>query len=592
MIGGAADDLFIFSANGVQFANGNGTLDGNGGVNTIDYAAYTNPVSVNLALGTATGTSGISNFRDVIGGSGGDTLIGDGQDNILRGNGGNDSIDGGAGVDTLDESNAAVSINVDLSTTAPQNSGRGTVTYQNLEYVLTGSGNDLITSSSANNILRGGAGDDTYRFKDGWGADTVVDTAGSDTIDFVLANNGVTFNPASSEVVNGANNVTYLGIESLAGSSGDDTFNIVGALTHTLRGGAGNDAFVFADGATLTGTVDGQSGTDTLNFSNLQSPISVALTSVGSTDGFNGTDAAISGGFSNVDNLIGTSGSDTLNVSTATNTWKFEVGNLKLEVGSNSLTFSNFDTLNGSTGADTFAFADGADFVGTIDGKGGTDTLDFSAYLTGRNVVLTSVGVVDGFNLTVANISATFLNINTLIGSSATDSLTGLTSGAWAINGITNTYLQTNTLAFSAIENLIGGSGADTFAFANGATLENGNGTLNGGGGTDVIDYAAYLVGVIVNLATGSATGTNGISNIENVIGGAGADDITSDSNNNELTGNGGDDIFRFLSGWGETSSTSWRAVARMRSTSHRCQLRSRLPSVLQASRFLTIRTR
>ena len=457
LIGGAADDLFIFSANGVQFANGTGTLDGNGGVNTIDYAAYTNPVSVNLALGTATGTSGIFNFRDVIGGSGGDTLIGDGQDNILRGNGGNDSIDGGAGMDTLDESNAAVSINVDLSTTAPQNSGRGTVTYQNLEYVLTGSGNDLITSSIANNILRGGAGDDTYRFKDGWGADTVVDTAGSDTIDFVLANNGVTFNPASSEVVNGANNVTYLGIESLAGSSGDDTFNIVGALTHTLRGGAGNDAFVFADGATLTGTVDGQSGTDTLNFSNLQSPISVALTSVGSTDGFNGTDAAISGGFSNVDNLIGTSGSDTLNVSTATNTWKFEVGNLKLEVGSNSLTFSNFDTLNGSMGADTFAFANGADFVGTIDGKGGTDTLDFSAYLTGRDFVLTSVGVVDGFNLTVANISATFLNINTLIGSSATDSLTGLTSGAWAINGITNTYLQTNTLAFSAIENLIGG---------------------------------------------------------------------------------------------------------------------------------------
>ena len=76
-------------------------------------------------------------------------------------------------------------------------------------------------------------------------------------------------------MVNGANNVTYLGIESLVGSSGDDTFNIVGALTHTLRGGAGNDTFVFADGATLTGTVDGQSGTDTLNFSNLnlQSPL-------------------------------------------------------------------------------------------------------------------------------------------------------------------------------------------------------------------------------------------------------------------------------------------------------------------------------
>ena len=115
LIGGAADDLFIFSANGVQFANGSGTLDGNGGVNTIDYAAYTNPVSVNLALGPAAAQAASSTSRDVIGGSGGGYI-----DRRFAGQyparqrRQRLSIDGGAGVDTLDESNAAVSINVDL----------------------------------------------------------------------------------------------------------------------------------------------------------------------------------------------------------------------------------------------------------------------------------------------------------------------------------------------------------------------------------------------------------------------------------------------------------------------------------------------
>ena len=33
-------------------------------------------------------------------------------------------------------------------------------------------------------MLSGGAGDDTYKFNNGWGADTVTDSAGNDTLDF------------------------------------------------------------------------------------------------------------------------------------------------------------------------------------------------------------------------------------------------------------------------------------------------------------------------------------------------------------------------------------------------------------------------
>src|SRR6185295_13928030 len=60
--------------------------------------------SVALAslLGTATGTAGISNLENAIGGSANDTLTGSAAANQLTGNNGNDVIQGRAGNDTLD----------------------------------------------------------------------------------------------------------------------------------------------------------------------------------------------------------------------------------------------------------------------------------------------------------------------------------------------------------------------------------------------------------------------------------------------------------------------------------------------------------
>jgi Ca2+-binding RTX toxin-like protein len=96
LVGGPGDDIFVFS-HGVAFG---GTLDGGGGVNTLDYSAYTTGVNVNLASGTAMGTSGISNIQNVIGGAGADTLTGDAQDNVFTGGPGKDTITGGGDLDT------------------------------------------------------------------------------------------------------------------------------------------------------------------------------------------------------------------------------------------------------------------------------------------------------------------------------------------------------------------------------------------------------------------------------------------------------------------------------------------------------------
>ena len=146
----------------------------------------------------------------------------------------------------------------------------------------------------------------------------------------------------------------------------------------------------------------GGSGDDQLLFTNYSTAITASLTSIGSLDGFAGNVTGI-GTFDNINRVVGsTSTTDTLTGANLSNAWTLEVGSWKLEVGSNALIVSAIETVNGGTGADTFTFTDGAMFNGTLNGGAGNDQLLFTNYSTARNVVLTSVGAVDGFNGTEA----------------------------------------------------------------------------------------------------------------------------------------------------------------------------------------------
>ncbi len=160
------------------------TMDGGAGVDMLSYFYFANSygaampqstgVFVNLATNTAFGGHAegdvISNFENVRGSAGSDTLIGSNGDNTLEGYTGNDTIDGAGGRDTLwgDSGNDVI---------------RG------------GSGDDFIAGGSDNDTLTGGTGADMFFFNilDPYapGVDRIMDFEhGVDRIRFDIEGNG------------------------------------------------------------------------------------------------------------------------------------------------------------------------------------------------------------------------------------------------------------------------------------------------------------------------------------------------------------------------------------------------------------------
>ncbi|WP_419797719.1 MAG: S8 family serine peptidase [Terasakiella sp.] len=105
-----ADDIYVYTEefNQIYSAGRSSIQDTNGGTDTLNAAAITSNLTINLNAGTtstideqsvqiATGTI----IENAFGGDGNDTLIGNDQSNTLSGGRGNDTISGGQGVDYL-----------------------------------------------------------------------------------------------------------------------------------------------------------------------------------------------------------------------------------------------------------------------------------------------------------------------------------------------------------------------------------------------------------------------------------------------------------------------------------------------------------
>ncbi len=302
---------------------------------------------------------------------------------------------------------------------------------------------------------------------------------------------------------------------------------------HHLTGNAMNDRFDF-NGGSVSGNIDGRAGINTLDYSSLTAPISVAL-SAQNLAGFRSTNAGaprIGGRFDNINSLIGSGGTDTLTGNNDTATWEIDgtnqyqgarfnfssienliggrgadtfnisadhTGNISGGLGADTFNIRADHTgnISGGLGADRFVFNRDAVVTGRIDGNGGSDSLDFSGYDSTQMLTVTGAGSIDGSQGTVTggavdSIVATapdFDNINSFVGGMLVAPnvdtiwlLTGADSGTFGATG-------TETV-FSDVTMLSGGTSADTFIFRNGTTntFTNIDGGAAGENNTLIID--------------------------------------------------------------------------------------------------------
>jgi hypothetical protein len=211
------------------------------------------------------------------------------------------------------------------------------------------------------------------------------------------------------------------------------------------------------------------------------------------------------------------------------------------------VSFTAMRDLIGGSGENVFTLAPGGSIPGTIIGGSGVNVLDYKP-LTGPVHVNLQTQAASNLN---GGAAGGFRNIGEFIGSaSAADTLIGPNlNTTWTISGANSGSVTTSAtrFAFFGFENLMGGSGVDTFRFLNSGSLA---GTLNGGGAPlhegNWLDYSALTTPVAVNLQTGSATNVHSgaagaVTNIQNVIGSAsGANNLTGDSQGNILIGGSG----------------------------------------------------
>ncbi|MGX9353360.1 M10 family metallopeptidase C-terminal domain-containing protein (plasmid) [Shimia sp. W99] len=571
LLGGAGDDTLIGGSgvDSVDAGDGNDVIENNGGefiddidggagIDTLDMSGYVfNFLTANLGAGTYTvgggaGTQILINVENVIGmnsndiisgssganrlegnngndtilgGGGGDTILGGDGNDVILGGFGIDSMDGGAGVDTVDFSHTASGGVFDLGAGTAAFGG-ASETMTNFENLIGTSGNDSISGTSGANRLEGNNGNDTILGGDGndvilggFGIDSMDGGAGVDTVDFSHTPSGGVFDLGAGTANFSGVSETMTNFENLIGTSGNDSISGTSGANRlegnngndTILGGGGGDTILGGDGndVILGGfgidSMDGGAGVDTVDFSHTASG---GVFDLGAgTAAFGGASETMT----NFENLIGTSGNDSISGTSGANRLEGNNGN---------------DTILGGDGNDVILGGFGID---SMDGGAGVDTVDFSHTPSG--------GVFDlgAGTANFSGVSETMTNFENLIGTSGNDSISG-TSGANRLEGNNGN------------DTILGGGGGDTILGGDGNDVILGGfgiDSMDGGAGVDTVDFSHTASGGVFDLGAGTAAfggASETMTNFENLIGTSGNDSISGTSGANRLEGNNGND--------------------------------------------------
>ena len=487
--GGSGDDTFATLPTGSV-----ARIEGGGGRNWLDYSAFDAPVSVNLKGQVGTGVSSLVSITAVRGGRGSDQLIGNGGHELLIGGDGDDTLNGGDGNDTLTGGQGRDVLTGGAGLDCVTETRDADMTLTNSSLSFGGVSEDtLLTVEKA--FLSGGGSANVFDATAFTGQTTLIGEGGNDTL------------------TGGS------GVDNLEGGAGDDRLSGRGG-NDSLRGGAGDDVL---DDSVVGASLNGGAGTDTLRVTGSFAMTLATMKAIAEIETLLGTSPS--------DSLIGTSNSDVFQLTSP--------GVVML----NGLTILGFETLAGAAGNDAFVVWDGVLFDGVLDGGAGIDVVDFSKSSVSRTVTLTnsSTAGFSGRESAFIGLGVSFLTVESLIGGSGSDTLSGLNVNAtWDLAGKQYKDLSAaaaKILKWDAFENFHGGSLADTFTGATGSVPL----LLNGGAGNDSLDASAVLASVTLIGGDGNDTLMSGRSG-DLLDGGDGIDRLVAGAGNDLLLGGGGVD--------------------------------------------------
>ncbi|NER19889.1 MAG: CHAT domain-containing protein [Symploca sp. SIO1C2] len=199
-------------------------------------------------------------------------------------------------------------------------------------------------------------------------------------------------------------------------------------------------------------------------------------------------------------------------------------------------------TIGRSDGTGTITITEGANFSDPVIIAGGSTLasldLDNTWNITGVNSgTLNNITFSNIQNLTGGNLTDNFIfaggSVTSLDGGGGENTLTGDSTidNTWSITGVDSGII--NNIAFSNIQNLIGGDLNDSFSFVGGEVT-----SIDGGGGSNTLIDESNTPSTwnITGVDSGNFNNIN-FSNIQNLTGGD-LDDSFSFTNDGSLTGN------------------------------------------------------
>ncbi|MFK8016445.1 MAG: filamentous hemagglutinin N-terminal domain-containing protein, partial [Gammaproteobacteria bacterium] len=472
------------------------------------------------------------------------------------------TLTGGANNDTLIGPDAVTAWLVNAA-----NAGTvETQAFTAMETLTGGSGIDTFTIDDvvAGNV-NGGTGNDIFTLT-GTVVGSLNGDGGSDTLNDDAVGNQWTINAVGGGTLDAT---TFTGIEVANGNGGDDDFTLGAAvatqvLVTTLDGGTGTNSIIGPDvaidwlvSAANGGSVESQTftnietlvGGDGVDVFDINQDLDGSVTGGAGDDTFNLV-GLVAGG------IAGGADSDTLNDDAVGNQWQIDA------VGAGTLdgtAFTGIEIANGAGGNDVFTLDPDiaiAALLATLDGGAGQDSIVGPDAVTAWLISGANEGSVE---------NQTFTDIETLTGGSAADTFTFAAAGQmptinggvgadtlqgnnadndWAVTGVgTGTY--GGTTAFAGIENLLGGTGADTFTLSTGIAAQAFVTTLDGGGGSDTLVGPNVGTTFTLDAANGGNAEAQSFDSIENLAGGTAADVFNLDFDiDGDVLGNGGDDEF------------------------------------------------